>query len=219
MSFVLALSTRINPTSTRSSSRSTSNTHSSSITATTGTISSSSFSYANTSSSSHANTSSTSSSSSSRKLLSTGARAGLGFGIVFFLLLCVMLFSYLKRRYQRARGRVGYEPTLSVSGGGDFPPPLDVTYPNSQYPISAPTCPSSHYSPAYLIPYETSASATMMTTLNAPAADSSLSIPQPAHQLPALHTNLTRRQDELDWRKRSLDDAQEPHDAPQKFSF
>lgn len=198
MSFnVPTLAPRASQTTTRpSSSRSTSNTHSSSRTATTGTVSNSSSSYAN--------TTSTSSSSSSRKVLSTGARVGIGFGIVSFLLLCIMLFFYLKRRYQIAQGRVGYQPALSASGGGDLPPPprLDVAYPNSQYPISAPARPSSYYSPAYLIPYETSASAAM-----------------PARQLPALHADITRHQDELEWRKRSLDEAQEPHNVPPKYSF
>ncbi|KAG1807652.1 uncharacterized protein BJ212DRAFT_1303367 [Suillus subaureus] len=214
MTFVPTLAPRASQTTTRSSSRSTSSTHSSSRTATTGTISSSS--------SSHAYTTSTSSSSSSRKVLSTGARVGIGFGIVFFLLLCIMLFSYLKRRYQRAREKVGYKPALSAPGGGDLPPPpqLDVAYPNFQYPISAPARPSSYYSPTYLIPYETSASATMMTTqLNAPAADGSLSNPQPVRQLPALHPDITQHQDPLEWRKRSLDDARELHDAPPKYPF
>ncbi|KAG1866703.1 hypothetical protein F4604DRAFT_948459 [Suillus subluteus] len=218
MPFVPTLAPRASRTTTRStSSRSTSNTQSSSRTATTGTISSSSSSYPN--------TTSTSSSSSSRIVLSTGARVGIGFGIAFFLLLCIILFSYLKRRYQRAREIVGYKPALSAPGG-DLPPPprLDVAYPNTQYPntqypISAPARPSSYYSPAYVIPYETSASAAVMTTLNAPAADSSLSNPQPVHQMPALHADITRHQDELGRRKRSLDEAQEPQDTPPKYSF
>ncbi|KAG1742912.1 hypothetical protein EDB19DRAFT_1827613 [Suillus lakei] len=119
---------------TASSSRSTSITQSSSITATTGS-----------SSSSYANTTSTSSSSSSQTGLSTGARAGLAFGIVFFLILSVLLFYNLKRRYQRARERVDHEPALVTSevsryppqpvasGGRNIPPPprLDTTYPNS----------------------------------------------------------------------------------------
>ncbi|KAG1861606.1 hypothetical protein DFJ58DRAFT_725776 [Suillus subalutaceus] len=213
MTFVPTLAPRASRTTTRStSSRSTSNTQSSSRTGTTGTISSSSSTYPN--------TTSTSSSSSSRVVLSTGARVGIGFGIAFFLLLCIILFSYLKRRYQRAREIVGYKPALSAPGG-DLPPPprLDVAYPNTQYPISAPARPSSYYSPAYAIPYETSASAAVMTTLNAPAGDSSLSNPQPGRQLPALHADIARHQDELERRKRSLDEAQEPQDTPPKYSF
>ncbi|KAG2032454.1 hypothetical protein BDR03DRAFT_969967 [Suillus americanus] len=59
----------------------------------------------------------------------------------------------------------------------------------------------------------------MVSTLNARAVDSSLRNPQPARQLPALHADITRHQDELEWRKRSLDEAQEPHNVPPKYSF
>ncbi|KAG1771836.1 hypothetical protein EDD22DRAFT_862789 [Suillus occidentalis] len=151
------------------------------------------------SSSSYANTTSTSSSSSSRIVLSTGARVGLGFGLAFFLILCAVLFSYLKRRYQRTRANVNHEPALPASEvnrfppsqpiasqGGDLPPPMDAAYPNTQYPFSTPARPASYYSPTYLIPNETSASTTMMTTLNAPATDSS----QPGPQLPAPHADI-----------------------------
>ncbi|KAG2079068.1 hypothetical protein BDR04DRAFT_1086143 [Suillus decipiens] len=164
---------RSGQTTTRPSSRSThsttsTNTQSSSRTSTTSTISSSSSSYASTTSTS------SSESSSSRKVLSTGARVGLGFGIVFFLLLCVMLLSYLKRRFRGAWEKVDHrhdEPAPSAPEGGYFPPSprLDVTYPNSQYPLSAPAQPAAlYYSPAYLIPYETSAGATMTMPLNTP---------------------------------------------------
>ncbi|KAG2361338.1 hypothetical protein BDR07DRAFT_60080 [Suillus spraguei] len=160
-------------TTTRPSSKSTrsttsTNTQSSSGTSTTGTISSSSSSYASTTSTS------SSGSSSSRKVFSTGARVGLGFGLVFFLLLCVMLFFYLKRRFKGAWEKVHYhhhEPVPSAPEGGYFPPSprLDVTHPNFQYQLSAPAHPAApYYSPAYLIPYETSAGATMMTPLNTP---------------------------------------------------
>ncbi|KAG1742911.1 hypothetical protein EDB19DRAFT_1827612 [Suillus lakei] len=198
------------------------------------------------SSSSYANTTSTSSSSSSHKQLSTGARVGLGFGIV--------LFSYLKRRYQRAREKVDHEPALSTSeanqylppqsiasGGRDPPPPprLDAAHPasvaadpqriatqdvhtlqNPHYPFSASARPSSYYSPTYSIPYDASASATMMATLNAPVASSS-SNSQSEHQLSVLHADTTRHQKEfeLEHRKRSLDEVQEPQDPLPKYSF
>lgn len=181
-------------TTTQSNSKSTSSNGQSSsrtsITAT-GTISSSS--------SSNANTTSTSSSSSSRIVLSTGARVGLGFGLAFFLILCAILFSYLKRRYQRTRANINHEPALPasevnrfppsqpiVSQGGDLPPPMDAAYPNTQYPFSTPARPASYYSPTYLIPNETSASTTMMTTSNVPAIDSS----QPGRQLPAPYADI-----------------------------
>ncbi|KIK41529.1 hypothetical protein CY34DRAFT_805971 [Suillus luteus UH-Slu-Lm8-n1] len=186
-------------TTTQSNSKSTSSNGQSSsrtsITAT-GTIpsSGSSSSYANTTS-----TAGTSSSSSSRIVLSTGARVGLGFGLAFFLILCAILFSYLKRRWQRTREKVNHEPALPApevnrfppsqpiaSQGGDLPPPMDAAYPNPQYPFSTPARPASYYSPTYLIPNETSASTTMMTTLNAPAIDSS----QPGRQLPAPHADI-----------------------------
>ncbi|KAG2339774.1 hypothetical protein BDR05DRAFT_1061964, partial [Suillus weaverae] len=85
-----------------------------------------------------------------------------------------MLFSYLKRRYQRAREKVNHEPALLTSEASQVeylppPPRLDAAYPNPHYPFSAPAPPSSYYSPTYSIPYDTSASA----TLNAPAAGSS----------------------------------------------
>ncbi|KAG2150818.1 hypothetical protein DEU56DRAFT_778636 [Suillus clintonianus] len=103
---------------------------------------------ASSSSSGYASTTSTSSSSSSGSGLSTGARAGLAFGIVFFLILLSLLFANLRRRYQRAREKVDDEPALVTSDvsqrlppqsvasrGRDFPPPppprLDTTYPNS----------------------------------------------------------------------------------------
>ncbi|KAG1896688.1 uncharacterized protein F5891DRAFT_582807 [Suillus fuscotomentosus] len=119
------------------------------------------------SSSSYSNTTVTSSSSSSKKteVLSTGARVGLGFGIVFFLLLSIVLFYYLKRLYQRIREKADYKPAFSASEGGNPPHP----HPNSQYPSSAPARPSSYYSPIYSIPYETSANATMMATSSVPS--------------------------------------------------
>lgn len=180
--------TQSNSKSTSSNGQSTSRT---SITATgttvSGAISSSSSSYAN-----------TTSTSSSRIVLSTGARVGLGFGLAFFLILCAILLSYLKRRCQRTWDNVNHEPALPASEvnrsppsqpiasqGGDLPPPMDAAYPNPQSPISIPARPASYYSPAYLIPNETSASTTMMTTLNAPATDSSL----PGRQLPAPHAD------------------------------
>ncbi|KAG2119752.1 uncharacterized protein F5147DRAFT_665207 [Suillus discolor] len=193
-------------TTAHASSRSTSNTQSSSRTATTGTISSSSY----------ANTTVTSSSSSSKKteVLSTGARVGLGFGIVFFFLLSIVLFYYLKRLYQRTREKAGYKPPLSASEGRNPPPP----HPNSQYPFSAPARPSSYYSPIYSIPYETSENATMMATSSVPAADSS-SNSQPGRQLLAPHADIPRYQNELEQRKWNLDEAQESHHPPPKYSF
>ncbi|KAG1826433.1 hypothetical protein EV424DRAFT_642722 [Suillus variegatus] len=193
---------------THASSRTTSNTQSSSRTVITGTISSSSSSYAN--------TTVTSSSSSSKKteVLSTGARVGLGFGIAFFLLLSIVLFYYLKRLYQRIREKADYKPALSASEGGNPPPP----HPNSQYPFSAPARPSSYYSPIYSVPYETSANATMMATSSVPAADSS-SNSQPGRQLLASHAEIPRYQNELEQRKWNLDEAQEPHHPPPKYSF
>lgn len=184
-------------TTTQSNSKSTSSNGQSSsrtsITAT-GTISSSSSIYANTTS-----TAGTSSSSSSRIVLSTGARVGLGFGLAFFLILCAILFSYLKRRYQRTWEKANHEPALPASEvnrspptqpiasqGGDLPPPMDAAYSNPQYPFSTPAHPASYYSPTYLIPDETSASTTMMTNLNAPTTDSS----QPGRQLPAPHADI-----------------------------
>lgn len=99
------------------------------------------------SSSSNASATATSSSSSSQTGLSSGARAGLALGIVFFLILSILLFYNLKRRYQRAREKVDDEPALAMSevrqnlppqfvaprGRNPPPPPpppprLDTTY-------------------------------------------------------------------------------------------
>lgn len=158
--------TQSNSKSTSSNGQSTSRT---SITAT-GTTVSGAISISS-SSSSYANTTSTSSSSSSGIVLSTGARVGLGFGLAFFLILCAILLSYLKRRCQRTWDNVNHEPALPASEvnrsppsqpiasqGGDLPPPMSAAYPNPQSPISIPARPASFYSPAYLIPNETSAS-------------------------------------------------------------
>lgn len=155
--------TQSNSKSTSSNGQSTSRT---SITAT-GTTVSGAISISS-SSSSYANTTST---SSSRIVLSTGARVGLGFGLAFFLILCAILISYLKRRCQRTWDNVNHEPALPASEvnrsppsqpiasqGGDLPPPMSAAYPNPQSPISIPARPASFYSPAYLIPNETSAS-------------------------------------------------------------
>ncbi|KAG2750352.1 hypothetical protein P692DRAFT_20832118, partial [Suillus brevipes Sb2] len=156
--------TQSNSKSTSSNGQSTSRT---SITATGTTVSGA----ISSSSSSYANTTSTSSSSSSGIVLSTGARVGLGFGLAFFLILCAILLSYLKRRCQRTWDNVNHEPALPASEvnrsppsqpiasqGGDLPPPMSAAYPNPQSPISIPARPPSYYSPAYLIPNETSAS-------------------------------------------------------------
>jgi hypothetical protein len=95
------------------------------------------------SSSSYANATSTSSSSSSQTGLSSGARAGIAFGIgemtfyelfpsnvdsipVFFLILSTLLYYNLKRRYQRAREKVDDEPALSMSEARQYLPPQSV---------------------------------------------------------------------------------------------
>jgi hypothetical protein len=101
------------------------------------------------SSSSYASATSTGSSSSSQKELSTGARAGIAFGIVFFLILSVLLFYNLKRRYQRAREKVDDEPAFatsevsqylplqSVAPRGRTPPPPPPPRRDTMYPASA----------------------------------------------------------------------------------
>ncbi|KAG1866701.1 hypothetical protein F4604DRAFT_1927989 [Suillus subluteus] len=126
------------------------------------TTGSSSSSLANTvtSTSSSSTSSPSSSSSSSSQGPSAGARAGIALGIVFFLILSVLLYYNLKRRYQRAREKVNDEPALatskvtqyvplqSVAFRGRNPPPpprLNTTYPASaDTPGAAPL--SSHNS-------------------------------------------------------------------------
>lgn len=231
----------------------------------------------------YASATATSSSSSSQTGLSSGARAGLALGIVFFLILSILLFYNLKRRYQMAREKVDDEPALvmsevrqnlppqSVAPRGrnpPHPPRLDTTYlasadissavpllnynsnrnsyavsaqnrystlsqatdpqriaiqevstlPNPYDPFSAPARPVSHYSPTYSIPHDTSASAAMMATSNAPAVGSPSNL-QSEGQLSALHADMTQHQKELEHehKKRSLDQAQEPQEPPPQY--
>lgn len=140
-------STSTTSTSTTSTTTSTSQSKSSSssTTTTSGTLNSSSSSPTSSSSSSQNNESSTTSQG-----LSTGARTGLAFGILFLLIFCAMLVCYLRKRSRRARESVSYEPALLSSEvrqyrppdavaerERDLPPPpppplrLDTTYPNS----------------------------------------------------------------------------------------
>ncbi|KAG2750351.1 hypothetical protein P692DRAFT_20425232 [Suillus brevipes Sb2] len=231
----------------------------------------------------YASATATSSSSSSQTGLSSGARAGLALGIVFFLILSILLFYNLKRRYQMAREKVDDEPALAMSEvrqnlpsqsvaprgrNPPHPPRLDTTYlasadissavpllnhnsnrtsyavsaqnrystlsqaidpqriaiqevatlPNPYDPFSAPARPVSHYSPTYSIPHDTSASAAMMATSNAPAVASPSNL-QSERQLSALHADMTRHQKELEHehKKRSLDQAQEPQEPPPQY--
>ncbi|KAG1807656.1 uncharacterized protein BJ212DRAFT_1485508 [Suillus subaureus] len=92
------------------------------------------------SSSSHASTTSISSSSSSQNGLSTGAQAGITFGIVFFLILSVLLFYNLKRRYQRARDKVDDEPALVTSEVSQYLP-LHFVAPRERIPPPPPPPP------------------------------------------------------------------------------
>jgi hypothetical protein len=89
------------------------------------------------SSSSYASATSTGSSSSSQKELSTGARAGIAFGIVFFLILSVLLFYNLKRRYQRAREKVDDEPAFATSEVSQYLP-LQSVAPRGRTPLPPP---------------------------------------------------------------------------------
>ncbi|KAG1786771.1 uncharacterized protein HD556DRAFT_1413353 [Suillus plorans] len=117
--------------------------------------SSSTFTSTSDTQSSTTSSSNTSSSNSSQKGLSTGAGAGLAVGIVFFLILAVLLFYNLKRRYQRAQEKADDDsafvmtevsrdlpPQTVVSRGRNPLPPspprrLDTAYPASAHISSA----------------------------------------------------------------------------------
>ncbi|KAG2032453.1 hypothetical protein BDR03DRAFT_1015182 [Suillus americanus] len=115
-------STTSSSTSTTSSSTSTSTSQSSpsssSTITTSGTLTSFSSSHTSSSSPSQNNGSSTTSQG-----LSTGARTGLAFGILFFLIFCAMLVCYLRKRSRRARESVGYGPALLPSEVSQYRPP------------------------------------------------------------------------------------------------
>ncbi|KAG1777546.1 hypothetical protein EV702DRAFT_969446 [Suillus placidus] len=92
------------------------------------------------------------------------------------------------------------------------------TLPNPHDPFLAPARPASYYSPTHSILHDASASAAMMATSNAPAVGSS-SNSQSERQLSALHADMTRHQKELelDHKKQSLDQAQEPQEPPPQY--
>ncbi|OJA14499.1 hypothetical protein AZE42_04455 [Rhizopogon vesiculosus] len=119
----------------------TSNTQSISSFTTTATLTSSS-----SGSTSSAQNNQDSSTSTASQGLSTAARTGLSFGIMFFLILSAILFCYLKRRSRRARENASYQTAPLSSEVGQYRPPgvvalrerelpppprLDITHPNS----------------------------------------------------------------------------------------
>lgn len=135
----------------QSDSASTTQSNSISASATTGTLTSSSSSYASitsTSSSSSSQASASSSPSTSSQGLSTAARTGIAFGILFFLILSVLLF-YNLRRCRRTREKPSDVPESEVSqyrppNSGErevLPPPrLHTAYQNSpDIPSLSPT--------------------------------------------------------------------------------
>ncbi|KAG2132470.1 uncharacterized protein EDB93DRAFT_908058 [Suillus bovinus] len=84
------------------------------------------------------------------------------------------------------------------------------TLPNPHDPFPVPSRPASNYSLTHSIPYDASASATMMAS-NMPAVGSS-SNSQSERRLSMLHTDMIRHQKELEFEhnKRSLDQTEEP---------
>ncbi|KAG0703234.1 hypothetical protein DFH29DRAFT_453554 [Suillus ampliporus] len=113
-------------TTTSSSSTTTTQSSSSSTTTTTGTLTSFSSSSTSSSSSSSDQNDDGSTSTASQGL-STAARTGLAFGIMFFLILSALLVCYFRRRSRRTREKVSYGPALMSSEVGQYRPPDPVT--------------------------------------------------------------------------------------------
>lgn len=142
------------PTSTRSSSTITqpnftlSTQSSSTSTSTpTGTVTSSSSGYAitTTSSSSSAPNNVNASNSAAGQGLSTAARTGLAFGIMFFLILSAMLVCYLRRRSRIAREKAFDRPALLSSEVSQHHPPAPGAPPERELSALPPT----RLNPAY----------------------------------------------------------------------
>ncbi|KAG1735093.1 uncharacterized protein EDB91DRAFT_568257 [Suillus paluster] len=124
---------------TQSSSPSITQSSSISITANTVTLTSSSSGYARTtgtssSSSTQNNQYGSTLTSTSSQGLSTAARTGLAFGIMFFLILSAMLFCYLKRRSRRARAKASEGPAHLSAEVSQYRPPNPVTSPERELP-------------------------------------------------------------------------------------
>ncbi|KAG2119753.1 uncharacterized protein F5147DRAFT_665209 [Suillus discolor] len=106
--------------------------------------------------------------------------------------------------------------TLSRATGPQRIATQDVpALPNPHDPFSAPARPASYYSRAYSIPHNASASPAVMASFDLPAVGSSRNS-QSEHQLSALHADMARHQKELEleYKKRSFDQAQELQEPP-----
>ncbi|KAG1742914.1 hypothetical protein EDB19DRAFT_602169 [Suillus lakei] len=134
-------STSISFTSiTRSSSTSTTQSSSTSTTATTGTLTSFSSGYAGTTSSSSSSSAPNNvygSTSTASQGLSTAARTGLAFGIMFFMILSAMLVCYLRRRSRIAREKASDGPALLSSEVSQYRPPAPGASPERE-PMASP---------------------------------------------------------------------------------
>lgn len=139
--------THISSSSTSTQSSST-NTHPSSTlttqsssTSTTGIVTSSSPDHAITTSSSSSSAPNNVHGSTSAAIqgLSTAARIGLAFGIMFFLILSAMLVCYLKRRSRIAREKAFDRPALLSSEVSQYHPPVPGATPERELPALPPT--------------------------------------------------------------------------------